>query len=292
MTIKKVGVVGCGLMGSGIAQACAQAGYRVVASEVNEELLNKGLSGIRTSLNIDVRRRRITQEDMDAVLARIEGTTSLPHLADCDLVIEAVAENMSLKKGLFSELDKICPANCILASNTSCLSVIDLAQATNRPEKVLGLHFFNPVPLMKLLEVVRTLVVSDETIETVKEFGESLGKTAIIAPDTPGFIVNRLLMPFMLEAFRQMESGLVTKEDIDAGARLGLGHPMGPLKLADLVGIDTVLYIAGAIYEELGDPLYAPPLILKKMVAAGWLGRKTGKGFYEYRQSANKDGHS
>ncbi|MFH0847004.1 MAG: 3-hydroxyacyl-CoA dehydrogenase NAD-binding domain-containing protein, partial [Chloroflexota bacterium] len=206
------------------------------------------------------------------------------------LVIEAASESLALKKEVFSELDRICPPQCLLASNTSCLSVIDLARATKRPEKVLGLHFFNPVAMMRLIEVVRTLVVSDETIEMGKAFGTSLGKTVIVAPDTPGFVVNRLLMPFMLGAFRLFETGAVSKEAIDDGARLGLGHPMGPLKLADLVGLDTVLFIANAIYDELKDPLYAPPLLLKKMVTAGWLGRKSGRGFYDYREEKESGG--
>ncbi len=282
MEIKKVGVIGLGTMGSGIAQISAQAGYQVVASEINETLLGKGLANISTSLGIELRRRRLSQADLDATLARIKGTTSFNDFAECDLVIEAAPESLPLKKQVFSELDRICPSHCLLATNTSCLSVIDIARVTTCPEKVLGLHFFNPVNVMRLLEVVRTLVANDETIEAGKAFGKSLGKTTIVAPDTPGFVVNRLLMPFMLGAFRLLETG-VSKEAIDEGARLGLGHPMGPLKLADLVGLDTVLYIANAIYDELKDPLYAPPLILKKMVVAGWLGRKTGKGFYDYR---------
>ncbi|MFH1640265.1 MAG: 3-hydroxyacyl-CoA dehydrogenase family protein [Chloroflexota bacterium] len=283
MDIKNIGVVGCGLMGSGITLVAAGAGYQVTASEVNESLLNRGISSISRSLNIDVRRRRITQEEMDAVMSRIRGTTTLSDFAGCDLVIEAVAENMNMKKGVFAELDKICPGHCILATNTSCLSVSEIAGVTARPEKVLGLHFFNPVPLMKLLEVVKTNLVSDEVVQSGEQFGKSIGKTTILAPDTPGFIVNRLLIPFMVGAFRMAEQGLATREDIDEGSRLGLGHPMGPLKLADLVGLDTVLYIANAIYERLQDPLYEPPAILKELVAQGNLGRKSGKGFYEYR---------
>ena len=282
MEIKRVGVVGCGLMGSGITQICAQSSYQVVVLEMNEELLNKGLASIGSFLARNVKKGRVSQAEKEAILARIKGTTSTKDFGDCDLVIEAVVENLDLKKKIFVELDKICPRHTILATNTSCLSIIDMAQATTRPEKVLGLHFFNPVPLMKLLEIVRTLATSDETLEVGKEFGKSIGKTTIIAPDTPGFIVNRLLMPFMNSAFRMLEAGLATKEDIDTGVKLGLGHPMGPLALADLVGMDTSLFIADAIYEELRDPLYAPPVILKKMVTAGWLGRKAGKGFYEY----------
>ena len=283
MEIKKVGVVGCGLMGSGITQVCAQSGYEVVVSEMNDELLNKGLASISSFLTRNVRKGRLSQEEKEATLARIKGTTDTGDFADCDLVIEAAVENMDVKKKIFAGLDKICARDTILASNTSCLSITDMATATARPEKVLGIHFFNPVTSMKLLEIVKTIVTSDETLEAGEEFGRSLGKTTIVAPDTPGFIVNRLLMPFMLGAFRMLESGLVTKEDIDTGVKLGLGHPMGPLALADLIGIDTILHIADAIYEELKDPLYAPPVVLRKMVATGWLGRKVGKGFYEYK---------
>ena len=283
MEIKRVGVVGCGLMGAGITQVCAQSGYQVVVLEINNELLNKGLALIGSLLTRNVKKGRISQSEKEATLARIKGTTDSKDFADCDLVIEAAIEKLDLKKKIFTELDKVCPEHTILATNTSCLSIIDIAKATTRPEKVLGMHFFNPVPLMKLLEIVRTLATSDQTLTLSKEFGKSIGKTIIIAPDTPGFIVNRLLMPFMNSAFRMLEAGLATREDIDAGVKLGLGYPMGPLALADLIGMDTCLFIADAIYEELKDPIYAPPVILRKMVAAGWLGRKTGKGFYEYK---------
>ncbi len=283
MEIKKVGVVGCGAMGSGITQVCAQSGYQVVVSEINDELLNKGLASINSFLTRDVKRGKATQQDKDSTLARIKGSTNTKDFSDCDLVIEAVVENLDLKKRIFVELDKVCPKHTILASNTSCLSIINMAMETSRPEKVLGLHFMNPVPVMKLLEIVKTIATSDETLEVGKGFGKSLGKTIVIARDTPGFIVNRLLLPFMLGAFRMLEAGLATKEDIDTAINLGLNHPMGPLTLSDLIGIDTIFFIANAIYEELKDPLYAPPIILKKMVAAGWLGRKTGKGFYEYK---------
>jgi len=283
MEIKRVGVVGCGLMGSDISEVCAQSGYQVVVSEINSELLNKGLASISSFLTRNVKKGRISQVEKEATLARIKGTTNTKDFGDCDLIIEAVVENLGVKKKIFAELDKICSKDAILATNTSCLSIANMAAVTTRPEKVLGLHFFNPVPLMKLLEIVKTTATSEETLEMAKEFGNSVGKTVIIASDTPGFIVNRLLMPFMLAAFRMLEAGLATKEDIDTGARLGLGHPMGPLTLADLIGMDTVLHIANAIYEELKDPLYAPPIILKEMVAAGRLGRKTGKGFYEYK---------
>jgi len=283
MEIKRVGIVGCGLMGSGISQVCAQSGYQVVVSEINDELLNKGLASISSFLTRSVKKGRVSQVEKEATLARIKGTTNTKDFGDCDLIIEAAIENMDVKKKIFAELDKVCSEDAILATNTSCLSIIDMATATTRPEKVLGIHFFNPVPSMKLVEIVKTVATNDETLKVGKEFGKSIGKTTIIAPDTPGFIVNRLLLPFMLGACRMLEAGLATKEDIDTGVRLGLGHPMGPLALADLIGMDTILFIANAIYEELKDPLYAPPIILKKMVAAGWLGRKTGKGFYEYK---------
>ncbi len=282
MDIKKIGVVGGGIMGGGIAQVSAQAGYEVVMSEINDELLNKGLASINSILTRSVEKDRISQEDKDATLARIKGTTNTKDFSDCDLVIEAIIENMDLKKKVFAELDKICPKHAILATNTSCLSVIDMAKATNRPEQVLGMHFFNPVPVMRLLELVKTILTSDETLETARKFGESIGKTVSVSPDIPAFVVDQLANPFLLDAIRMVENGVATAEDIDTGIRMGLNHPMGPLALADLVGLDTILFIANALYDELKDPKFAPPTLLKKMVAAGWLGRKTGKGFYEY----------
>ena len=238
---------------------------------------------INKTLTKSVEKEKITQEDKDAALARIKGATDLKAFADCDLVIEAAIENLDLKKQIFADLDKICPQHTILATNTSCLSIIDMAIATSRPEKVLGLHFFNPVPIMKLLEIVNTIATSDETLEASKEFGKSVGKTIVIAQDAPGFIVNRLILPFILNAIRMLESGAATREDIDVAINLGLNHPMGPLSLADLIGLDTVHFIASGIYTELKDPQYASPTLLAKMVAAGWLGRKTGKGFYDYK---------
>ena len=282
MEIKKIGVVGGGIMGGGIAQVSAQAGYEVVMSEINDELLNKGLAGINSILTRSVEKDRISQEDKDATMARIKGTTNTKDFSDCDLVIEAIIENMDLKKKVFAELDKICPKHAILATNTSCLSVIDMAKATNRPEQVLGMHFFNPVPVMRLLELVKTILTSDEALETARKFGESIGKTVSVSPDIPAFVVDPLAKPFLLDAIRMVENGVATAEDIDIGIRMGLNHPMGPLALADLVGLDTILFIANALYDELKDPKFAPPTLLKKMVAAGWLGRKTGKGFYEY----------
>jgi len=283
MEIKKVGVVGCGTMGNGIAQVCAQAGYPVVVSEINEQLLNKGLAAIDKFLSTSVQKERITQQDKDSTMARIKGTTDMKDFADCDLVVEAVVENIDLKKKIFAELDKICPKHAILATNTSCLSVIDIAAATNRVDKVLGLHFMNPVPLMKLLEVVRTIAISDETLEIGKKFSESVGKTIVVAKDTPGFIANYLEMPYLLNAIKMMDAGVATKEDIDTTMKLGFNHPMGPLTLSDLIGLDTILFVVDAIYEDTKDPQYAAPPILRKMVTAGWLGRKTGKGFYDYK---------
>ena len=283
MEIKQVGVVGCGQMGGGIAQVCAQAGYRVTVSEINEELLNKGLSAIKSSLTKSVEKGRITQQDKDSILARIKGTTNLKDFGNCDLVIEAASENLDLKKKIFAGLDKICPKSAILATNTSCLSIIEMAMATTRPDKVLGLHFFNPAPVMKLLEVVKTIATSQETLEAGRSFGQSLGKTVIVAQDAPGFVVNRLLVPQLLHAIRMLEAGVATKEDIDTGVTTGLNHPLGPLSVADLVGLDTLYFIANSIYDEFKDQQFAPPILLKNMVAAGWFGRKTGKGFYEYK---------
>jgi len=283
MEIKKIGVVGCGLMGSGITQVCAQSGYQVVVSEINNELLNKGLASINNFLTKSVEKGKLSQQDKDSTQARIKGTTNTKDFSDCDLIIEVAIENMELKKKIFAELDKICPEHTILATNTSCLSIIDIAMVTSRPDKVLGLHFMNPVPLMRLLEIVKTIATSDDTLETGKTFGASLGKTIVLAIDTPGFIVNRLLMPYLLNAIRMLDAGVATREDIDTAINLGLGHPMGPLTLLDLIGLDTTLFVCDAIYEEFKDPQYASPPLLKKMVTAGWLGRKTGKGFYEYK---------
>ena len=283
MEIKQVGVVGCGQMGGGIAQVSAQSGYQVIVSEVNEELLNKGLAAINSSLAKAVEKERITPQDKEAAISRIKGTTSMKDLSNCDLVIEAAIENLELKKKIFAELDSVCPKHTILATNTSCLSIIEMAMTTSRPDKVLGMHFFNPPPLMKLLEVGRTVATSEETLETIRNFGRSLGKTVITAPDSPGFIVNRLMVPQVMNAIRMLEAGVASKEDIDNGMMLGLNHPIGPLAVADLVGLDTFYYIASAMYDKFKDPQFAPPVLLEKMVTAGWLGRKTGKGFFDYK---------
>jgi 3-hydroxybutyryl-CoA dehydrogenase len=283
MEIKQVGVVGCGQMGGGIAQVSAQSGYHVIVSEVNEELLNKGLAAINSSLAKAVEKERITPQDKETTISLIKGTTSIKDLSSCDLVIEAAIENLELKKKIFAELDSVCPRHAILATNTSCLSIIEMAMTTSRPDKVLGMHFFNPPPLMKLLEVGRTVATSEETVKIIRNFGRSLGKTVITAPDSPGFIVNRLMVPQVMNAIRMLEAGVARKEDIDNGMMLGLNHPIGPLAVADLVGLDTFYYIASTMYDKFKDPQFAPPVLLEKMVTAGWLGRKTGKGFYDYK---------
>ncbi len=282
MEIKKVGVVGCGLMGSGIVEACARAGYPVVVSEVSADLLDRGLGRIRDSLAKAVSRGKATPEERDQALARIHGTLSLAEFADCDLVVEAAVENMAIKKEIFAELDRILPPHAILASNTSSLCVTEMASVTRRGDKVLGIHFFNPVPVMPLIEFVRTILTSDETMEAARQFGASLGKTMVTARDTPGFIVNRLLIPYLLDAVRVYEEGLASREDIDTAIKLGLNHPMGPLTLLDFIGLDTCLFIADAMFEEYKDPRYAAPPLLRRMVLAGHLGRKSGKGFYDY----------
>lgn len=282
MDIKRVGVVGCGIMGTGIVQACAQAGYPVVVVDVSSGALNKGLASLDSILSRRVERGRLSQEEKDSITARIKGSTSINDLSECDLVIEAANEDLELKRTVFAQLDKTCPAHTILASNTSCLSVTDMATATQRPDRVLGMHFHNPAPVMKLLELVKTIVTSEETIKTAREFGESLEKTVVVAPDIGGFIVTRLFTPFVLGAVRMLEEGIASRDEIDTSCKLALNHPMGPLEVIDFIGLDTELAIDEVMYEETKDPKYAPPVLLKKMVAAGWLGRKTGKGFYDY----------
>ncbi len=282
MTIKTVGVVGCGLMGSGIVEVIARHGYAVIVREVNDEFLKKGLGRIQTSMGRAVERNKMTAMDRDATSARIKGTTSMQELAACDLVIEAAIENLELKKAIFKELDHMTRPEVIIASNTSSLAVTEMAGMTRKPDKVLGMHFFNPVPVMPLLEMVRTFLTSEETYQAARAFGEELSKTVIVSKDVPGFIVNALLVPFQLDSIRMLENGIATKEDIDMGIKLGLNHPMGPLTLADFVGIDTILFIADAMFEETKDARYAAPPLLRRMVAAGYLGRKSGKGFYDY----------
>jgi 3-hydroxybutyryl-CoA dehydrogenase len=284
-SVKTIGVVGCGLMGAGIAEACARAGFDVRVREVDQDLLQSGLARVKASLERSVQRKRLAQSEMDAAQARLQGTVLLEDFADCDLVIEAAVENMKAKKSVFAALDRITPPNAVLASNTSSLSITELAAATGRPEQVLGLHFFNPVPAMPLLEIVRGLQTSEAALELGRALAARLHKTAVVSPDRPGFIVNSLLIPYLLDAVRALESGLASKEDMDVAVKLGLNHPMGPIALVDFVGLDTTLYIADAMYEELKDPRYAAPPILRRMVAAGMLGRKSGRGFYEYESN-------
>ena len=284
MEIRRVGVVGCGFMGSGITQTAAQAGYSVTVSDVNSEILSKGLSSIKHYLNRAVEKGKMSNEEKNSTLNRITTTTNLQDFSNCDLIIEVVPEDLELKKTIFKELDKVSPKNTILATNTSCLPVIELAMATQRPEKVVGLHFFVPVPLNKLLEVIRTTKTSDETLEIAKKFAESLGKEIIVAKDTPGFIFNRLQVPFKLNAIRMLEAGIASAEEIDKAMTIGAGYPIGPLATMDLTGLDVIYKVAQSIYEETKDPQYAPPVLLKRMVASGFLGRKTGKGFYDYTE--------
>jgi 3-hydroxybutyryl-CoA dehydrogenase len=282
MEIKKVGVVGCGLMGAGIAQVCAQSGYHTVVRETEQAYLDQGFTRIEGSLSKDVGRGKLSADAKEATLSRLHGTTAVADLADCDLILEAIVENLDAKRALYQELDALCPAHTIFASNTSSLTIVEMAVVTQRPDRFAGLHFFNPVPVMKLVEVVRSIVTSDLTIATLKEFGKSLGKTVVEAKDTPGFIVNRLLVPYLLDAVRIYEQGIASREDIDEGMKLGCGHPMGPLTLLDFVGLDTTYYIANIMYEEFKEPRFAPPPLLKRMVLAGHYGRKSGRGFYEY----------
>ena len=284
MEIKKVGIVAMtGIMGTGIGQACAQSGYQVIGSSRSQANIDKAIASINSSMAKSVERNTMTQADKDAAMARIKGTTSMNDFADCDLVIEAAVEDMALKKGIFAELDKICKKDAIIASNTSCLSILDLAIVTGRPEKVCGVHFFNPVRAMKLVELVKTIVTSDDTLASSKKFCESLGKTVVIAKDAPGFIVNRLMTPFILNAIKMLENGVASREDIDTAINLGLNHPMGPLTLVDLIGLDTFTFFADAQYESFKEDQFVVPTLLRKMVAAGWLGRKTKKGFYDYK---------
>ena len=287
MEIKNVGVVGCGIMGTGIAQVCAQSGYHVIVSEINDTLLQKGLKSLENTLGRLVEKGKITAEQRVAFLGRIKGTTDLADFSSCDLVIEAVTEDMGIKKSIFAALDKHCPAQAILASNTSVLCVAEIAGATKRPDKVLGMHFANPVPITKILEMVRTIATSEETITQSRRFAESIGKTVVINKDLPGFISNRIFSSFLLNAVKLVQEGIATPQDIDTVFKLGAGHPMGPLETLDLIGLDTVYRGASAMYEELKDPQYAPPPLMQRMIALGWLGRKSGKGFYDYKAAGS-----
>ena len=282
MAIKTVGVLGCGLMGAGIAQVSAQAGYRTIVREVRDDLLEKGLGRIKKFLNGGVEKGKVAPEARDKALASLSGTTRFEDLRDCDLVIEAIIENIGEKVAAYSALDALVGPAAIFASNTSSLCITELASKTKRPDRFGGLHFFNPVPIMKLVEVIRALTTSDETYRELFAFAQSLGKEPITAPDKPGFIVNRLLVPYLMDAIRAYEHGFGTIEDIDKGMKLGCGYPMGPFTLLDFVGLDTTYYIANIMFEEYREPAYAPPPLLKRMVLAGRLGKKSGQGFYKY----------
>src|SRR5258708_1918807 len=282
MSIKTVGVLGCGLMGAGIAQVCAASGYKTIIREVEDGVLKKGLGRIEKFLAGGVEKGKLTAAEKDRTLGNLSGTTKLEDLKDCDLIVEAIIENVEEKARAYAILGGVLREPAIVCSNTSSLCITELAAGTTRPDRFAGLHFFNPVPLMKLVEVVRGLTTSDETYRTVFAFAQSLGKEPITAPDKPGFIVNRLLVPYLLDAIRAHENGLGTVEDIDKGMKLGTGYPMGPFTLLDFVGLDTTYYIANIMFEEYREPAYAPPPLLKRMVLAGRLGKKSGQGFYKY----------
>jgi len=287
MAIRKVGVVGCGLMGSGIAQVCAQAGFPTTVREVSAELVEKGLKGIEKNLARLVEKGTLTDAARGEVRGRLKGTTSLEELKDCDVIIEAIIEQLPVKRELYGALDKICPPGTIFASNTSSLPIIEMAAATKRPERFVGLHFFNPVPVMKLVEVVKTIATDAAVYEEMVEFGAKLGKTPVRANDGGGFIVNRLLVPYLLDAIRALEEGVGSIVDIDNSMKLGCGYPMGPFTLLDFVGLDTTYYISQIMFDEFKEKRFAAPPLLKRMVLAGWNGRKSGRGFYDYADPAN-----
>lgn len=287
MEIRKVGVVGCGLMGSGIAQVAAMAGFSTVVLDVTEELIQKGQGIIEKSLGKLAEKGQITADLKSSSLGRLKYSTRLDDFADCDLVLEAIIENLDRKRELFSQLDKIVKPEAVFASNTSSLSITEMMTATQRAPRFLGLHFFNPVPLMKLVEVVKTVVTDPAVVETGLDYGRKVGKTPILTSDRAGFIVNRLLVPYLLDSIRALEEGAGSIEDIDNGMKLGCNHPMGPLTLNDFVGIDTTYYIAEIMFQEFREKRFAPPPLMKRMVLAGMLGRKSGKGFYDYTDPKN-----
>jgi len=282
MEIKKVGICGLGQMGSGIAEVAARAGFSVTGREISNELVQKGLARINQSLSKAVEKGKLEETTKKEILGRIEGTTRITDLADCDLVIEAIVENIDEKTKLFKELDTYIQDDAIFASNTSSLSITEIGAVTKRGGKFCGLHFFNPVPVMKLVELVRTIDTSDDTLNAARAFAEKLGKAVVSCKDSPGFVVNRLLVPYLFDAIRAYEAGVASREDIDAGMKLGCGHPMGPLELNDYIGLDTMYYIGEIFFAEYKDHHYAPPPLLKQMVKAGYLGRKSGRGFYDY----------
>lgn len=280
--IKKVGVLGCGLMGRGIAQVAATNGYTTIVREISRELNDKGKAAIVKSLDKLVEKGKLTADDRDGTLGRLTFTTEMSDLKDCDIVVEAIVEDLKLKRALWKELDGLCPDHTIFASNTSSLTIAAMAAATERADRFVGLHFFNPVPLMKLVEVVRTVTTSSDSFDRAMAFARTLGKEPIAAKDNSGFIVNLLLVPYLLDAIRALDQGVGSAEDIDKGMVLGTGHPMGPLALLDFVGLDTTLKIADIMFDEYREKRYAPPPLLKRMVLAGWYGKKSGKGFYDY----------
>ncbi len=280
--VRSVGVVGCGIMGSGIVEVCAKAGMQVVFVEANDQLVARGREAIERSMAKAVERGKLDASSRDEALGRITGTTDFNDLAGADLVIEAVVEDPEAKREVFHKLDELTRPEVILASNTSSIPIVELASVTERPDKVVGMHFFNPPPVMALLEVVRSLTTSDETVEFARGMGDRLGKTTVLSKDRAGFIVNYLLVPYLNFAAQMYQEGFASAEDIDTAISLGLSHPMGPLTLLDFIGIDTAVHVAEVLYDEFREPLFAPPAILKRMVSAGWLGRKSGKGFYEY----------
>lgn len=286
MAIHKVGVVGCGLMGSGIAQVSAAAGFATVVREVSPEIVEKGLKSIEKNLARLVEKGAITEAAQSEIRGRLKGTTALGDLKDCDVIIEAIIEQLPAKRELFTALDALCPPSTIFASNTSSLTITEIATATKRPQRFVGLHFFNPVPIMKLVEVVRTIATETEVYEEMVAFGAKLGKTPVRAHDSTGFIVNRLLVPYLLDAIRALEEGVGSIEDIDNSMKLGCGHPMGPLTLLDFVGLDTTYYISQIMFEEFHEKRFASPPLLKRMVLAGWNGKKSGRGFYDYSDPA------
>jgi len=286
MEIKKVGVLGCGLMGSGIAQACATGGFEVISLEVDQKFIDKGFAGIRKSLE-KFSSKGALKEPVQQILARLKGTTRKEDLAGCDFIIEAIIENLDEKRKMFAAIDPIVKAGAIFASNTSSISITETMTATKRQERFVGLHFFNPVPLMKLVEVIRTIATSDEVYETVYEFAKKLGKSPVRTSDKTGFVVNRLLVPYLLDAVRAYEEGVGSIRDIDAAMKLGCGYPMGPFTLLDFVGLDTTYYITDVMFEEFKEKRFASPSLLKRMVMAGWYGKKNGKGFYDWSNPEN-----
>lgn len=280
--MEKIFVLGAGTMGAGIVQAFAQKGYEVIVRDIKDEFVERGLAGINKNLSKLVSKGKITEEAKEDILSRISGTTDMNLAADCDLVVEAAIENMKIKKEIFAELDKICKPETILASNTSSLSITEVASATSRPEKVIGMHFFNPAPVMKLVEIIRGMATSQETFDSVKELSLAIGKDPVEVVEAPGFVVNRILIPMINEASFILQEGIASVEDIDTAMKFGANHPMGPLALGDLIGLDVCLAIMDVLYNETGDTKYRASSTLRKYVRAGWLGRKTGKGFYNY----------